>query len=183
MKKVVVLNASPRADGACSEAVYMFEDFLNDKDFEFVKYDLYELNPAPCKDCGYCRVKNGCSVKDLDLFFVDFELAEYVVVFSPIYNNFFPGPMKNLLDRFQRYYSARFFRNVKPPIEIPKRVGIFVCSGTNDKISFDYMCETLRQSFTVLNGKIVSKFYLPSTDTNKSEISKNDIEVFINNLI
>lgn len=182
MKKVVVLNASPRADGACSEALYMFEDFLNDKDFELVKYDLYELNPVPCRDCGYCRVKNGCSVKDLDLFFADFELAEYVVVFSPIYNNFFPGPMKNLLDRFQRYYSARFFRNVKSPIEVPKRVGIFVCSGTNDKISFDYMCETLRQSFTVLNGKIVSKFYLPSTDTNKSEISKNDIEVFINNL-
>lgn len=170
-KSVLILNASPRRDGTCSEAVYKVKTMLEDA--QVLEYALYDLNPAACIDCGYCKTSDGCALKDLDLFFIDFEQADVVLIFSPVYNNFFPGPFKNLLDRFQRYYSARFFRGQKPPIERPKQVGVFVCSGSSCPKVAEYMFETLRQSFTVLNGRIVSKLYVPSTDKKVQELAKD----------
>lgn len=170
-KSVLFLNASPRRDGTCSEAAYKVRALFDGA--HVLEYSLYDLNPAPCIDCGYCKTNEGCSVKDLDLFFMDFEQADVVLIFSPVYNNFFPGPFKNLLDRFQRYYAARFFRGQKPPIARPKQVGVFLCSGADCPDVADYMLETLRQSFTVLNGRVVSHLYVPSTD-NKVQELQND---------
>ena len=40
------------------------------------------------------------------------------------------------------------------------------------------MFETLRQSFTVLNGRIVSKLYVPSTDTKVQELGGSTLARF-----
>ncbi|HIU69009.1 MAG TPA: flavodoxin family protein [Candidatus Scubalenecus merdavium] len=176
MQRILLLNASPRRDGTCAEAVYTVKTMLEKA--RVLEYSLYDLNPAACIDCGYCKTNDGCSIKDLDLFFLDFEQADAVLIFSPVYNNFFPGPLKNLLDRFQRYYAARFFRNQKPPIARPKQVGVFLCSGSDCPQVADYMFETLRQSFTVLNGRIVSKLYVPSTDTKVQELGAGALSRF-----
>ena len=81
-----------------------------------------------------------------------------------MYNNFFPAPLKAVIDRFQRYYSARFKRGAKPPIAKPKRVGVVIVSGSNARQCADYMTATLRQSFTVLNGEVTARYYIPGTD-------------------
>lgn len=67
---------------------------------------------APIARCEY---HDGCSNKDLDIFFEDFEDADYIAFFTPVYNNFFPAPIKAILDRFQRYYNARYKRGSNPP--------------------------------------------------------------------
>lgn len=77
-------------------------------------YDAYKERPGPCVDCGYCSKKQGCSKRDLDGFMEAFERSDYFVVAAPVYYNALPAPGKAVLDRFQRYFSARFFGNSPP---------------------------------------------------------------------
>ncbi len=180
MKKLLIINASPRKEGVCAEIVKQVKPYFADCDIK--EYDLYKLSPAPCTACGYCEMHNGCSNHDLDWFFADFEDADYIAFFSPIYNNFFPAPLKAVIDRFQRYYAARFCRGAKPPIEKPKSVGAVIVSGSNARQCADYMCQTLKQSFTVLNGTLNARYYIPNTDSNNYTFNVVELEKFVHQL-
>ena len=162
MKKLLIIGGSPRPNGVSEELIRQVKPYFID--CKIVEYNTYKLAPAPCTDCRFCEQHAGCANKDLDIFFEDFEDADYIAFFTPVYNNFFPAPLKAVIDRFQRYYSARFKRGAKPPIAKPKRVGVVIVSGSNARQCADYMTATLRQSFTVLNGEVTARYYIPGTD-------------------
>ncbi|MCC8073006.1 MAG: flavodoxin family protein [Clostridiales bacterium] len=180
MKKLLIINGSPRENGVCAEMINQVRTYF--LDCETRCYDTFKLSPAPCTDCKYCEYHDGCSNRDLDIFFEDFEEADYIVFFTPVYNNFFPAPLKAIIDRFQRYYSARFKRGAKPPIAKPKRVGVVIASGSNARQSADYMTATLRQSFTVLNGEVCARYYIPNTDMGKYTFNLVELQKFVHQL-
>lgn len=103
MKTFMIINGSPRKDGISAELVKQVKPYF--LDCEIKEYNIYDLAPAPCTDCKYCEYHEGCSNHDLDIFFEDFEAADYVAFFTPVYNNFFPAPLKAVIDRFQRYLT------------------------------------------------------------------------------
>lgn len=177
MRKLLVINGSPRDNGVSAELINQVKKYF--LDCEIKQYDTYKMAPAPCTDCKYCEYHEGCSNKDLDLFFEDFEQADYIAFFSPVYNNFFPAPLKAIIDRFQRYYSARFKRGAKPPIEKHKRVGAVIVSGSNARQCADYMISTLKQAFTVLNGEVCSRYYIPNTDAGNYTFNITELEKFV----
>ncbi len=177
MKNLILINSSPRENGICAETIRLLRPKL--ADCRIKQYDVFKLSPAPCTACGYCEQHDGCVMHDLDIFFEDFEQADYVLFVTPVYNNFFPAPLKALLDRFQRYYSARFCRGANPPIEKPKKVGAVIVSGSNARRSADFMVNTLRQSFTVLNGTFQARYYIPETDTNGYTFYFGELDKFI----
>lgn len=177
MKNLLIINGSPRENGVSCELIAQVKAYF--ADCKIIQYDTYKLAPIPCDDCKYCEYHDGCSKKDLDIFFEDFENADYIVFFSPIYNNFFPAPLKAIIDRFQRYYSARFKRGAKPPIKKHRRVGAVICSGSNARQCADYMISTLKQAFTVLNGEVCSRYYIPGTDSNSYTFNLTELEKFV----
>ena len=118
----------------------------------------------------------------LDIFFEDFEDADYIAFFTPVYNNFFPAPLKALIDRFQRYYSARFCRGANPPIAKPKKVGAVIVSGSNSRQNADYMANTLKQCFAVLNGDFRARYYIPDTDSGAYTFNITELEKFAHQL-
>ena len=77
---------SPRQDGICQELINQVRKYF--LDCEIKLYDSYKLAPSPCTDCKWCEYHDGCSNKDLDIFFEDFEDADYIAFFTPVYNNF-----------------------------------------------------------------------------------------------
>lgn len=180
MKKLLIINGSPREKGVCSEVLEQVKAYFID--CEIKEYDMYKLNPAPCKACGYCDMNDGCSSKDLDIFFEDFEDSDYIAIFSPMYNNFFPAPLKALIDRFQRYFSARFLRGANPPIEKHKSVGLVISSGTNARECANYMANTIKQSFNVLNGTLTARYYIPNTDGNNYTFNIIELEKFVHQM-
>ncbi|MCM1115588.1 MAG: NAD(P)H-dependent oxidoreductase [Clostridium sp.] len=177
MKKLLIINGSPRDNGVSAELIKMVKKYFID--CEIKQYNTFKMAPAPCCDCKYCEYHEGCSNKDLDIFFEDFEEADYVAVFSPVYNNFFPAPLKALIDRFQRYFSAKFKRGAAEPIRVPKRVGVVICSGANSRQCADYMTSALKQSFAVLNSKITARYYIPDTDSNSYTFNLTELEKFV----
>lgn len=180
MKKMLIINGSPRNDGVCAELIKQVKPYFID--CEIREYDTYALSPAPCRDCKYCEYHDGCSNKDLDIFFEDFEEADYIVFFTPVYNNFFPAPLKAIIDRFQRYFNARFKRGAKPPVEKPKRVGAVIAAGSNARAASDYMTNTLKQSFSVIGGEVCARYFIPNTDLGKYTFNNVELQKFIHQL-
>ena len=180
MKKLLIIGGSPRPNGVSEELIRQVKPYFID--CKIVEYNTYKLAPSPCSDCRFCEQHAGCANKDLDIFFEDFEDADYIAFFTPVYNNFFPAPLKAVIDRFQRYYSARFKRGAKPPIAKPKRVGVVIVSGSNARQCADYMTATLRQSFTVLNGEVTARYYIPGTDRGQYTFNNIELQKFIHQL-
>lgn len=171
--KVLALMGSPRKNGYTAKLLgSLLREFPKGTDIEIVS--LYELNPTPCNACGYCKAGNGCSKKDLEEFFKKFETADVIIFATPIYFMGVPAPMKALIDRFQRYYEARFRRNVKYPIEKRRKAALIVTSGSDGEIGYEVVKHQLLQAFSVLNIELGGAMLARNTD--KCGVDKTDIE-------
>ena len=63
MKKILVLNGSPRKDSVSSA---LCESLVSAADeAEIKKYNAYKMNAKPCMGCGYCDKNKGCCFDDL----------------------------------------------------------------------------------------------------------------------
>ena len=104
---MLVILGSPRADGLSAR---MLDAFLTElpKGTAVTRISCYDRRPIPCDDCRYCYHREGCSKRDLDDFYAELEEADLVVIATPVYHLSFPAPLKALIDRLQRYWSARF---------------------------------------------------------------------------
>ncbi len=171
--KVLALTASPRKTGYTAKLLgTMLREFPKGTDIEIV--NLYELNPVPCNACGYCKAVDGCSKKDLEEFFKKFENADILVFATPVYFMGVPAPFKALIDRFQRYYEARFRRNVKTPVEKKRKAVLIVTSGSDGEVGFEVIKHQLMQAFTVLNIELKGSMLARNTD--KCGVDKTDID-------
>ena len=104
--RICVLKGSPNGDGATQR---MLDEFL--RRFPYASadiFDAYSIKAKPCTDCKFCSSAFGCASKDLDDFFKAYESCDIFVTAFPIYFLSLPSPMKSILDRFQKYFSARF---------------------------------------------------------------------------
>ena len=172
-KKVLALMASPRKTGYTAKLLgTLLREFPKGTAIEIV--NLYELNPIPCNACGYCKAVNGCSKKDLEDFFKQFEEADVIVFATPVYFMGVPAPFKALIDRFQRYYEARFRRNIKTPIEKKRKAVLIATAGGDGEIGFEVIKHQLLQAATVLN--IDFKGAMLARNTDKCGVDKTDIE-------
>ena len=172
-RSVLAIIASPRKTGYTAKLLgTLLREFPKGTKIDIV--NLYELNPIPCNACGYCKAGNGCSKKDLEEFFKKFETADVIVFATPIYFMGVPAPMKALIDRFQRYYEARFRRNIKHPIEKLRKAVLIVTSGSDGEIGFEVVKHQLLQAFTVLNIELCGSMLARNTD--RCGVDKADIE-------
>jgi len=126
-------------------------------------YNCFESMPAPCDGCGFCKTHDGCKFNDLKDFFEDFKEAERVVIAFPVYNGSFPAPLKSLIDRFQQFYNARFFRNKRPPINGIREVVLIITAGSNDD-PLDIITAQLKPLFTICGCRLKKAIMLLGTD-------------------
>ncbi len=134
-----------------------------------VTYNCFDKFPTPCHDCGYCKVKSGCKFNDLDSFFTDFENAEKIIFAFPIHNNSFPSPLKALIDRFQRFYNARFSMGIKPPMTGEREVTLIITAGS-DSDPLPIILAQILPVFTICGCRLKKVVLLKGTD----KLSEND---------
>lgn len=127
-------------------------------------YDAYRERPEPCTDCGYCSKRPGCAQRDLDGFMAAFERADYFVLAAPVYYNALPAPGKAVLDRFQRYFSARFSLGQRPPVQKPKRAALLLTCGSQETAGFTAVRSQMKRAFTVLHTELAGCVSVKDTD-------------------
>ncbi len=170
---VMAIMASPRKTGYTAKLLgSLLREFPKGTNIDIV--NLFELNPTPCNSCGYCKAGNGCSKKDLEDFFKKFETTDIIVFATPIYFMGVPAPFKALIDRFQRYYEARFRRNQQNPIEKHRKAVLIVTSGSDGEIGFEVIKHQLLQAFSVLNIELCGVTLAKNTD--KCGVDNADVD-------
>ena len=135
-------------------------------------YDCFNKNPYPCDGCGACKVNDDCKFNDLNEFFDNFKAAKEVVFAFPIYNGSFPAPMKSLIDRFQIFYNARFFKNKRPPIEGKREVTLIITAGGKED-PIPLITAQLNPLFTVCGCNLKKAYALINTDGEPQIITKD----------
>lgn len=170
---VTVIFASPHSDGACAEILSSFLEKLG-LPLNIQIFNAYALNAAPCTDCGYCKTTEQCAFRDLDEFFAYLESCDLLIIASPVYNMSFPSPMKAILDRFQRYFNARFSLGIKPAIKKHHKAVLLAAAGS-DKESGEVLVRQLRQSFSVMNTELIADAIINGLDN--SPLCRNDEKI------
>ncbi len=166
----VVIFASPHSDGNCNALLQSFIKNL-DMPLDTVTFDAYNLSPAACTNCGFCKTMRQCALRDLDALYDAIEKCNLLIVASPVYNMSFPAPMKAILDRFQMYYNARFSLGFRPSISKHRKAVLLACAG-NEKEDGGFMTAQLKQSFSVMNTDLCACAVINGLD--KSHFNESD---------
>lgn len=170
MKKILVILGSPRKSGHTTQMVETFlQPFREKEDCQIDFFDTYQESPKPCIACGWCASHEECVIHDscdrLDRLLRECDL---LVIASPIYNLSFPAPLKAVIDRFQRYFEARFSMGIKPAIAKHRLAVLLLSAGTQCPEGESYMEKQLLQCFSVMNTTLHTTLSWMNTDKGKS---------------
>lgn len=166
-KRGFVLYGSPHRNGATAQLVQKFLKVFPEET-EWSVVDAYQRNIAPCLGCGYCEKENGCVNPDFDGIDDLLRTCDYLIVATPVYNLSFPAPLKAIFDRTQRYFSARFVRGEKPPIDKHKKAVMLLTCGADSQDGAAVIKKQLKMIFTVLNTELVGEVLWKNTDHDKN---------------
>ena len=168
----VWINASPHANGP---TVQLAERFLQRLDPQHVtRINCFERAVIPCNDCRFCYTHDRCAKTDIDDIYQEIEQADGLLFALPVYHNSFPAPTKALIDRFQRYWAARFVRNLKPPIAKAKQAVLLSVSGSDGADGGMLVQAQLQPPLTVLHATLVATLHVRGVD--KNGITAFDLE-------
>lgn len=99
--KIVIINGSPRKNGATAKILKRMREKLEDKeDVTISYYNLEEYSLLECRGCLTCYAKGICHLKD-DMESINQEVAESdaLIIGSPVYVSNVPCTLKKYIDR------------------------------------------------------------------------------------
>ncbi|MBQ7503407.1 flavodoxin family protein [bacterium] len=101
MKKIIILNGSPRKKGNTSALIGAFAEGAKSVGHEVKEFYLYGMNIKGCLGCNACQRNGGvCVQKDgMAEIYDAFADCDIVVFASPIYFWTVTGVMKTAVDR------------------------------------------------------------------------------------
>ncbi len=163
MKKVLILNGSPRKNGYTSLLIDTFIENLNDE-YSFEIIDCNSLNVNFCVDCRYCATNFKCVINDeMQEIYTKLENADILVFATPVYFYSVTAQIKTLIDRLQVY----FYRHINGKnSEIKNKVGVLISVGGAKEYPNQFVgVETMTKgAMKDLNCTLEKSFFLSKTD-------------------
>ncbi len=148
MPTILLLNGSPRKDGNTSIALAELEKTFAAEGITTETVQVGHLAIRGCLSCGYCYKNGKCAIDDIvNELALKLEVADGLVVASPVYYAAANGTLVSLLDRL--FYSTSFDKTMKvgASVAVARRGG---CSATFDQ---------LNKYFTIAGMPIASSQY------------------------
>ena len=102
MKKIMILNGSPRKNGKTASLVKAFVEGAKSAGHEVKEMYIDGMNIASCKACEYCQNKgkgNCIQQDDMVQIYEGFGWADVIVFASPQYWGTISGQLKIVIDR------------------------------------------------------------------------------------
>lgn len=107
MKKILLVNASPRKGGNSDIAIQTLADHLSDQDVTI--FTMREKNCHPCQACAACQGKTTqtCLQKDdITALLPLIDGCDAIVLASPIYNHQINSQAKLFIERFYPFFNV-----------------------------------------------------------------------------
>ena len=169
--EVLVLFGSPHQHGPTARLTEAFLAPLGALGARVSRVDLYPLNPAPCTACGFCKTAEGCAFSDLDQVHRLLLSCGLLVLAAPVYNAGLPAPAKALLDRWQRYFEARFSRGKRPAIATHREAVLLLTRGSAEDLGDAHIAAQVQRAFTVMNTSLTGTVVWPETDAGEARMA------------
>ena len=111
-KKCLIINGSPKING---NTYFLINTFIENYKHEVDVINAYSLNGqkgmSSCLDCGACLKTKFCAINDSFRKITDDEY-DIILIASPIYQSNLPGPMINIINRFNFIYNNKVGLNI-----------------------------------------------------------------------
>ena len=157
MKRILILNGSPRENGNTRMLSDAFVTRAVQKGHIIKKYNIYDLNIGGCTDCDKCFSEGlPCVIED-DFNELANELvkADVIVFSAPVYFYSLPGPMKNFIDRLNCFHVGK--KNLSG-----KKYAIMSCCEENDMSSFDGLRIPIERSAKEFGWTLLDEVLAPN---------------------
>ena len=131
--RVLIINGSPRLNGNSTKLINEMVSIFNKENVEVDIYQIGNKDIRGCMACGYCYTHGQCVFKDdVNDLAKRFELADGLIITSPVYYGSANGSVISLLDRlfFSSHFDKRF--KVGAAFAIARRAGT---TATFDELS------------------------------------------------
>ncbi|MDR0335303.1 MAG: flavodoxin family protein [Methanomassiliicoccaceae archaeon] len=100
MKKMLMINGSPRSSGSSAEILRAVAESASGKGFVCEMINLGELRISHCKGCRYCKAHGKCVIDDdMSPLYGKIQDADAIAFSVPVYFGAENGLFKNFLDR------------------------------------------------------------------------------------
>ena len=157
MKRVVILNSSPKKNGNSAMAASLLEACLKRRGVQTVRFDTAFLKFAGCRDCRCCN-QNGryCIFDNDDFNRVAAELvkADAIVITTPVYWYTFPEQIKGLIDRF--FCLLKGGHNFEG-----KKTALISFCGDKEADTFDGMVFAYRKTMELMKAENAGELLYP----------------------
>ena len=108
MKKILVLNGSPRKNGATASLIKAFVDGASASGNEIREDYIHGMEVNNCIGCDSCmKTHEGCVQKDAGMakIYEDLSWCDVIVFASPVYFGYFTAQLKTVIDRMWAWFN------------------------------------------------------------------------------
>lgn len=155
MKKILIINGSPRKKGNTSVLSEYLVNLLSNR-LQTEQIFLYDSMINPCMDCRACKIEElECILEDgMPEIYSKIDHSDILVFGTPIYWFGPSAQTKMMLDRFRPYFANKKLNGKKAVLILPAGSGASDC---------DLTIEMFKRSFKALGieylGAVTSKSY------------------------
>lgn len=176
MKKMLILNGSPRSNGDTAYMIEKLKDRIANK-VEIVEINAYKSNVKPCFDCRYCWKNEGCSIKGDDMDIIWKDDYDIIVIASPVYMHNVTPPLFSIVTRLNAKWCNKYF--LKKECDAKPKKGILMLAGGGVGAP-DNAIDSAKIVFEILNADFnidTDYIYSLNTDTVPAKDDENVIKL------
>ena len=163
--KIIIINGSPRKNGATAKVLHRFEEILIQKNFDVDFVNISELNILHCNGCCTCYKTSICYIKDdAEILSEKIANSQGIIIGSPTYASNISGQLKQFIDR-GHFVIEQLLHN---------KYAISVVTGENygSSDASKILTKLLKYSGAKISGKIVLNLPFNSSIQNVEKIDK-----------
>ena len=135
---------------------------------------LNDLKISPCQHCDACLKKGRCRIDDdMQMVYRELEMADLIVLASPIQFMGVTAQTKAMIDRFQALWARKYVLKIPPLGNRRERKGFFISvAGRKVANVFDGALITIKSLFAVLDVTYAGELLFRNVDE-KGAIAKH----------
>lgn len=169
MKKIIMINGSPRVNGGTSSAFRALKGGMEEAGAKVNEYRLNNLVFKGCQACMACKKIGSCVIKDdLTAVLEDLKTADALVLGSPIYMFAISGQLSLFINRLYSLISMAEPGVYQPYVKRQRKYLSVYSMGNPSADSVTVEANRLQSVMSVLGFDEADRVILTSVLPNKS---------------
>ena len=159
--KIVIINGSPRKNGATAGILRAMEDKLTENGAETEFFNVCDMDISPCRGCCSCYKTGRCFIDDGgEMLSAKISEADGIIIGSPTYASNVSGQLKQFIDRGHFVIEQLLYSKYAVSVATGENYGSGDTSAGLNKL--------LKYSGARLSGKIICDLPFGSGLTEKT---------------